>query len=356
MQKSIFLFILAFFLISPYLYAEEPDLKTISPAEVKSLSNSEWQRVIDQIKSETQRLLKENEEFSADKIDLQEKLNDLNSSLDRLKSEVEKQKNENVRILNSRQQKFDKTGDLQKEVPDIQKDVAALESGNDSLREQLRSIEAKNQSLQQEIEKLETRKRELALDLKIHQFSKEESDPSAVEDKELQGLRQKLEQARKEDQKLSNSIEELSRQKESLPKELEKIQNENRALEKQIAELNKQQEQQKRSAQKAKMSATSDGALPAELIKEKKLWESKVEKLETQLEDIRHSVTASMDMMDRKQVLMDEVLEMDAENEKLRKKISSLMEESKDLDQQLETLDEPSIEEQEELPEAAAEE
>ncbi len=345
MMKYTLLFFSAFIftVTGSYVFAQESDFGTIS-SSIKSQGRREWKSTVEKVKSDTQLLLRENDRLNSEYNLLKGKLSDTHDSLGQLKQEIATQERDNKRLKNRQQRQSQSARSLQTESAKFQKTTSALEAENREFRQRLADIDAKNRKWEKQLSALETQKRELMLDIRMKNFSRKEMEQ--LEEADIRKLKGELNKSQREEEKISRSIRDTEEQNRSALRGVETVKRENRDLKAQIKEIERQTVEKKRKNELLRREnerlSRSSQRIPAKLVKEKRVLKTKVARLSGQLETVRDAVSESRAILNKRRMLMDEIADMDAENQRMRQKISGLTEKISGLKDEIDVLESTS--------------
>jgi len=327
------LLILSFFLTLT-ASAQEYEFKTLSPKDVRSLPSRQWQNTLAEIKSDTQKLLEKNRVLNEEYEFLQEKLRGLEGSLDTLRGDIRQKQKTQDRLENFRKDQLRSTDQMDREYETLKKDIASLERENTKMIEELAEVQEHVRAWQLRTDALEAEKRELALDLRLEEYARQ--DITAEEDDAIRELKQQLKTYQGQKEELAEETLALKEQKETMPEEISALRQQNAGLEKKIAELKREtvaQGKENAALQRENQALSrSSKNVPASLLKEKRLLERKIEKLEAQRESIRKDVMESAQIIKEKRDLMTAIMTLDSQNQELRDLIAASMEKIAELE------------------------
>ncbi|MCB9771698.1 MAG: hypothetical protein H6754_04050 [Candidatus Omnitrophica bacterium] len=312
-------FICLFMILGVTLCVQAQEDLDISSTDARSLSNPQWQKTIDQITAETQSLMKENEKLSSEYEFLQEKVAGLKAELTKTKAQV--------KVLQSSKQKISKVmkdsgkndPDAKAKMDDLQNEIDAIESENKDLEKQLLDIQEKNRLWKIQASKLENQKRDAVMDTGYAQ---------ATSEAETKDLQNQLQSALAKEKELVAALARVTAENEARPKQAVDLRKKNRDLEdrlkilkRQIVAQEKKNEKLQRSAKKVK--GNSKG-VSGDLVRQKKALEAEIASLTSQLDSVSKTVGQSREVLEKKRMLMDQIMRLDAENQELRSKIDAM--------------------------------
>ena len=130
---------------------------------------------------------------------------------------------------------------------------------------------------------------------------------------------------------MNEKVASLRNQRDILPQEITTIELENKTLKLQVAEVKKERDKKLRAnklfRRENERLENASGRVPSHFLREKRALDTEVVKLEGRLSKVKESISESKSILQKKRQLMDEIMFLDSENQKLRNSIADLMKE-----------------------------
>ena len=289
-------------------------------------SSFKWQKTVEELKTKTDDLLKQNESLNQEYKFLQQKLSDLQISVKDLNKDVYEQEKVNEQLRQQQEERLKKQQDLKADAEKMRQDIQAAQNENERLNTLLTEEVEKTAAIRDKLAELSAKKREVMLDLKMQDINRQ--DLKADEETRLKKEQDRMEEIKKEEAALSQKVLELQKEEDSLLAQIDQFKKENRLLESKVAEFTKQkdgkmQENERLRKEIGSLSSAPEQIPPA-MAAEKQALQTEVAGLEQQLATLQSSVSESSQVLDKKRNLMNEIMKMDADNQDLRQKINDL--------------------------------
>ncbi len=314
--------------LSVHSYGQE-GLVTQDPPQQQP--EQQWEMSLEQLKSKAQFLLQENQKLQSEYQTLSEKINTAQGSIEQLDKDIDEQGKVNAKLKTMYDEKIKSTEPENSEVTRLKAEVADIEKANAKLRQDLAMAESAAAGSEKEMQALEAQKQTLSSEIQQRQELYQDflnQGTAAFKDKKGQ-----LTEFQKKEEELQAGIEGLEKKAALLPGKVDEMAKQNHQLEDEASALKRQKSEQERKnevlrRENQKLQQTGQ-IVSSQIVRERWQLEREVKLLTQELDSARNSVQQSSNIIAMKRELMDKIMVLDAENQKLRDQVSQLMEEVK---------------------------
>ena len=309
--------------MAPWQWAQSQE-ETPEASQEKGPRPPAWADTLDVIKSDIKRIVEENKNFQEEYNALKENIVDIQTSINSYKlenREIEKDIERTKKLIEQEQYTQDAS---QQKMERLKQEALSNQSKIDALKEQLAGFDEKLRLWQLQINDLELEKKQLDLELQAQEKLRKGIESGEAE--ELRNLREQIAATQNQTDEISRSAEEFSTQNQQTFEEIARLREENKKFEQQISKLqNEKNLKIKETEQRRKnLQGNTPSKEYTERLKGKKVLESEISKLESQLESVKKSAEQSAAAQNKKRGLLDRIMNLDRENRELRKKIADL--------------------------------
>ena len=323
-MKKIYLFLIMSLLVTMASWSwVQSQEETPQALQEKGSRPPAWADTLDVIKNDIKRIMEENKNLKEEYNALKENIVDIQTSINSYKlenSEIEKDIERTKKLIEQEQYTRDAS---QPKMERLKQEALSNQSKIDALKEQLAGFDEKLRLWQLQINDLELEKKQLDLELQAQE--KLHKGIESGEAEEVKKLREQIAATQNQTDEISRSAEEFSTQNQQSFEEMARLREENKKFEKQISQL--QNEKKLKIKETEQRRKNLQGGVPKEYterLKGKKVLESEISKLESQLESVKKSAEQSAAAQNKKRGLLDRIMNLDRENRELRKKIADL--------------------------------
>jgi len=290
--------------------------------------------LINEVKADIASLLEENKKLEVEYKRLQDQFRELQGNVEQRHQSMKEQEREGIAIVTpdydepvvrKRPRKI-RDEQLPGQLDMMENERLMLEGQNSFLTGQHMDLNDKERLLKLQLADLEYEKRELELELKIKEFRHLEGNRK--EEWEAQDLRNQLQASIENERELGKIIEESKDNAVTGPRRMPFFRRQNKRLIFQIKEAQKKLDFKVRenTISKDKMLYTSKLMEGPVVRKEEQnaMLEADVEQLEEEYSALNEEVNAALVRQDKKKKLVEKIVDLDQENQRLREKISNL--------------------------------
>ncbi len=283
-----------------------------------------WAGTLGTIRADVDRIIEENNTLQAEYNALKEKIFDIQSSINTYKLENQKLEQDINRVKKMAGQEQLTREAINQRVERLNQEAEASKGKMDELKKKLMNYEETLRLWTLQINDLQLEKEQLALELEAQERLKQQIESGEAE--ELKKIETEASAVQQQAQELEGSAEGFAAANQQSREELERLKQENRTLEEKIAGLERQKKEKIREAEewRRKLEKEAPSAEYGQKLKEKRVLESEISKLESQLDSVRKSVEQSAQAQSKRRALLDQIMNLDKENRELRQKISEL--------------------------------
>lgn len=309
------------FLVVPIVSAQpQSAISSADPAD----REPHWAKTLESIKSDVDRIIRENNALQVEYNTLKERILDVQTSIDAHKLENQKIEQDIARTQRLISQEQLTRDAMAQKLERLTQEGLTSQAKIDALKDQLATYDEKMRLWTLQINDLELEKKQLDLELQAQEDLQRALESGQAD--EVARMREKIAAAQTQTAQEQQAADGEQAQNRQAKEEVDQLIAENKALEDKIAELQQQKAAQLVVNDEWRRKNAQQG-MPAEYaqkMKEKKALESDIVKLEAQLDEVKRSVEQSLEVQNKRRGLLDQILSLDKENRELRKKISDL--------------------------------